>query len=111
MHLFLRKLLRDYRDDAGCPPPAEPDWEPPCRTCRATDAVLAEVWQPLAWGTDGPIVAELEDGRFVTIESAGSGWRWRLESQDGWTPVVLGEGTDESLADAIYAAERFARGL
>jgi hypothetical protein len=111
MNLFLRKLLRSYRDDAGCPPPAEPDWESPCRTCRATDAVLAEEWRPLEWSLDSPLVAELEDGRFATIEAEGKAWKWKLEAQEGWTLRVVGEGTDPSLADALYAVERLARGL
>lgn len=111
MNLFLRKLLHAYRDDTGCPPPAEPDWEPPCRTCRATDAVLAETWKPLEWSVDGPIVAEFDDGRFATIEPEGGKWKWRIEVQEGWQLRVEAEGVDVSLADALYVAERHARGL
>lgn len=111
MNWFLRKLLRSYRDDTGCPPPAEPDWEPPCRTCRATDAVLAETWRPLDWAFDGPLVAEVEDGQFATIEGSGQAWKWKVEVQEGWQMRLTGEGVETSLADALYRVERVVRNI
>lgn len=114
MNWWLRKLIRSYRDEVGCPPPAEPDWLEPCPTCREADAVLAETWRPLEWGLDAPIVAEVEPGRYATVEAPavpGKGWTWRLEREDGWETRIVGEGTEPTLADALYAVERLARGL
>jgi len=111
MNWGLRKLVRAYRDETGCPPPAEPDWESPCPTCRLADAVLAETWKPLGWGTDGPVVAEIESGKVAVVEAAPAGWTWRVDIEDGWELRVTQSGVSDSLMDALYAAERAARGL
>jgi hypothetical protein len=111
MNSGLRKLVKAYREETGCPPPSEPDWEPPCPTCRVADAVLAETWRPLDWAADGPIVAEVAGGKYATVEQAEGKWAWRLEVEDGWEMKVTHSGTDASLMDALYAAERAARGL
>lgn len=106
----LRRLLASFRS-TGCPAPAEPDWEPPCPTCRETDAILAETWRPLDWSSDSALVAEIQDGRYAVVEASGpgKGWNWRLEMEDGWETRVLVEGSAPSLSDALYAAERAAQ--
>lgn len=109
MTWWLKKLLRSYRDEAGCPPPAEPDWEEPCRLCRWTDSVLAEAYRPLDWGVDAPLVAEVRTGTYASVESRADGqWSWRIEGESGWELRLLVEGTAQSLAEALYAVEEAA---
>lgn len=112
MNWGLRKLVKAYREETGCPPPAEPDWEPPCQTCRVADAVLAETWKPLEWGVmEGSIVAEVQSGMYATVEASGTNWAWKIDVEEGWTTKVTASGVSDSLMDALYAAERAARGL
>lgn len=106
MNWWLRKLLADFREGYGCPPPAEPDWEPPCRLCRLADAVLAEKWQTVSWDADTALVGTVGDVTLV-VEQTAVGWAWRAEKPGpGFTNAVVGEGVEKGLMDALYAAER-----
>lgn len=120
MNWWLRKLLKEYRDSAGCDP-VKGEWcyEWPdskqytkCRLCTCVDAVLAETWKPLDWVTDeSGLSAEVDDDTVVLVNRADNKWKWRIEVIEGWLTKVTQEGEATSLIDAMYAAERAARGL
>jgi hypothetical protein len=108
---WLRDLVKRFREDYGCLPPAEPDWEPPCRLCRCADAVISQTWKPIDWAADGGLVAEVESGTYANVERAGDKWSWKVTQEQGWELVTLHEGMASSLVDALQAAERAVRGV
>lgn len=120
MNWWLRKLLKEFRDSAGCDP-VKGEWcyEWPedakytkCRLCRCVDAVFGESWKPLEWNTDeSGLSAEVDDDTLVVVNRADNKWKWRIERLEGWESVSTASGEETGLMDAMYAAERAARGL
>ncbi len=115
MSWWLRKLLRDYRED-GCPPAdrakTDEDFEEPCRLCAWTDAALADEHAgSLDWQVDGEVVAETVSGCVALCLRDGAGWRWTVEHPQGWASQVQAQGTAATLVDALIAAEKAAAGV
>lgn len=107
---ILRHLLTRHRDVSGCRLPGRREGDDPCELCRLTDEVLGAAVKPLPWATDEAIVADLGD-RVVTIEGlAGGGWRWVIESAEGWQETLLASGQADTLSEALFAAEHAAKG-
>jgi hypothetical protein len=115
--LWLRHLLRQYRDGYGCLP-AENDFcvEPssedgvgpnqPCMLCRLTDAVIKAKPDEVVWCGEEPGTLTAPVGRdaVATLTDEGSGrWAWRIEDDSG---AVIGEGSEPTLASALYRCER-----
>jgi hypothetical protein len=53
----------------------------------------------------------VQSGKYATVEPSGTNWAWKIDVEDGWTTKVTASGVSDSLMDALYAAERAARGL
>jgi hypothetical protein len=114
--LWLRHLLRKYRDQNGCLPseqdfceePSSEDGVPPntpCRLCRLTDAVLKDPPDELQWrGEDaGVLTAAVGKDAVATVQDEGDRWTWRIEDDDG---TVIGNGEARTLSSALYGCER-----
>jgi hypothetical protein len=115
--MWLRHLLRQYRENYGClpaegdfcEPPSSADGMPPntpCILCRLTDAVLREPPDELRWTGEeaGMFSAPVGWDAVATIRDEGGGnWAWRVEDDSG---LLIGEGARQTLASAIYAVER-----
>ena len=114
MSLWLRHLLRQYRDTAGCVPAAGEFCEdcssedgPPntlCRLCRLADAVLRDPPEQLDWRGEeaGTLTAAVGRDAVATLHDDGPVWSWRVEDDDG---TVIGQGTEKTLASALYRCE------
>ena len=115
MSLWIRHLLRQYRDGYGCLPVEGDFCEPPssedgptnvpCRLCRLADAVLRDPPEQLQWrGEDaGLLTASVGKDAVATLRDNGTEWVWRIEDDDG---AVIGEGSRKTLAEALYLCER-----
>lgn len=116
MSLWIRHLLKQYRESYGCLPSEgefceEPSSEDgpkntPCRLCRLTDAVLREPPDELCWNGEeaGTLTAAVGRDAVAVIHDEGHGnWAWRVEDDTG---LVVGQGDKQTLASAIYAVER-----
>ena len=114
MSLWLRHLLKQYRETAGCLPAegefcedrTSEDGNAPCRLCRLSDAVLRDPPEQLRWCGEEPGTLTAAVGRdavAVLTDQGEDGWSWRVEDDDG---TVVGEGTENSLAAALYRCER-----
>lgn len=106
---WIRRLLAEYRAE-GCPPAdrakTDEDYDPPCRLCTYTDAVLAERGPSLDWQSDAEIVAETQEGLVVTCRPGQTGWQWIVEEPHGWAMRQRASGHATGLVDALAEAER-----
>lgn len=115
MSLWIRHLLRQYREDYGCLPSAgefceEPSSEDgpsnvPCRLCRLTDAVLRDPPEQLCWNGEeaGTLTAAVGKDAVAVLHDERGNWSWRVEDDDG---TVIGQGTEPTLSSALYRCER-----
>lgn len=116
MSLWLRHLLRQYRDGYGCLPlegefceePSSEDGpkNTPCRLCRLVDAVLRDPPDELQWFGEEPgtLTAPVGKDAVAVVSDEGAGkWQWRVEDDSG---IVIGQGNGLSLPSAVYACER-----
>ena len=116
MSLWLRHLLKQYRDTAGCVP-AEGDFceerssedgakNANCILCRLSDAVLKAKPDEVIWCGEeaGTLTAAVGRDAVATLQDQGEGkWAWRIEDDSG---LVVGEGVEPTLSSAIYRCER-----
>ena len=116
MSLWLKHLLRKYRDGYGClpaendfcEPPSSEDGLPPntpCILCRLTDAVLADKPEELRWFGEEPGTLTAAVGRdaVAVLREEGGRWTWRVEDDDG---TIIGQGDGDSLTTVLYQCER-----
>jgi len=113
--MWLRHLLKQYRDTAGCIPAADEFCEDrssedgpanvACRLCRLTDAVLKDPPEQLRWCGEeaGTLTAAVGREALATLHDDGHGWSWRVEDDDG---TIIGQGTEPTLSSALYRCER-----